>query len=152
MDFGEKLRKARKGSGLGLREMAALSGTGLTSLGEYERGESMPSSAKARRIADAYGVAGYVPRAPMMPIRFLSPSPSATLFDNWLAAQDQIGDLLYAAGVLTYPSVSLKFTLYRGTLLRTNTAPPARKILGFREYTVQWLPQGTIPAISGAPL
>lgn len=100
---------------------------------------------------DGYGVGGFVPRAPMMPIRFLSPSPSATLFDNWLAAQDQIGDLLYAAGVLTYPSVSLKFTLYRGTLLRTNTAPPARKILGFREYTVQWLPQGTIPAISGAP-
>ena len=59
MDFGEKLRKARKGSGLGLREMAALRGTGFTSLGEYERGESMPSSAKARRIADAYGVAGH---------------------------------------------------------------------------------------------
>ena len=100
---------------------------------------------------DGFGVAGYVPRAPIMPIRFLASSPSVTIFENWIEAQDQLGDVLYAQGSLTYPSVSRKYTLYQGTLMRVQTVPDARRVLGPREFRIQWLPQGTIPAITSSP-
>lgn len=101
---------------------------------------------------DGFGVAGYVPRAPTMTVRFLASSRSTVLFEDWIAAQDKLQDILHASGLITYPTLGRKYTLYRGVLMRVNTMADVRKVLQNREFHVTWLPQGTIPAISSAPV
>lgn len=102
---------------------------------------------------DGFGVAGYVPRSPAMTIRLLASATTAfTVFENWIAAQDALQDVLYAAATISMPSVGRKYTCYRGSLMRVSTMADARRVLANREFHIQWLPQGTIPAISAAPM
>jgi hypothetical protein len=101
---------------------------------------------------DGFGVAGYVPRSPGMTIRLLASSASFIVFENWVAAMDQLQDVLYANAVITMSSVARKYTCYRGSLMRVSTMADARKVLQAREFHIQWLPRGTIPAISAAPM
>jgi hypothetical protein len=101
---------------------------------------------------DGFGVAGYVPRSPQMTIRLLASSPSIIIFENWIAAQDLAGEVLYAAATIKMPSISRLYTCYQGSLMRASTMADARKVLANREFHIQWLPQGTIPAISAAPV
>lgn len=101
---------------------------------------------------DGFGVAGYVPRSPVTTIRLLASSLSSNVFENWIAAQDQLQDVLYANGTITLPSLRRRYTLYLGSLMQVSTMADARKVLQNREFHIQWLPQGTIPAISSAPI
>jgi hypothetical protein len=101
---------------------------------------------------DGYGVAGYVPRSPKMTIRLLASSPSFVLFENWILGQDQVQDVLYGNVIITLPSIGRKYTCYMGALMDVSTLADAKKVLEDREFTIQWLPQGTIPAISAAPM
>ncbi len=108
--------------------------------------------AETRIGVDGFGVAGYVPRSVPMMIKLLPTSRSITVFENWIAAQDQLGDILEANAVITQPSLGRKYTLYRGVLMRVDTMAAARKVLADREFHLVWLPNGTIPAISAAPM
>ena len=102
---------------------------------------------------DGYGVAGYVPRAPVMSIRLLaSARASFEIFENWIAAQDALQDVLFASAVIRMPSISRSYTCYRGSLTRASSMADVRRVLGPREFGIRWLPTGTIPAISSAPL
>lgn len=101
---------------------------------------------------DGFGVAGYVPRVVPMTIRFLATSRSLDLFETWIGAMDQQREVLYANGIITYPSLGRKYTLYFGTLRRVSTMADVRRVLANREFHIDWLPQGTIPAISAAPM
>lgn len=101
---------------------------------------------------DGFGVAGYVPRNPKQTIRLLASSASVSVFENWIAAQDTLGDVLYANGTILYPSLGRKYTLYQGALMRVSSMADARKVLANREFEVSWLPQGTIPAITFSPV
>ena len=101
---------------------------------------------------DGYGVAGYVPRSVPMMIRLLPTSVSIDIFEQWIAAQDQLGDILEANAVIAQPSLGRKYTCYRGVLMRVDTIASVRKVLANREFHLNWLPQGTIPAISAAPM
>lgn len=102
---------------------------------------------------DGYGVAGYLPRAPMMTIRFLaSARANPEVFENWIAAQDNLQDVLFASAVITMPSIARKYTCYRGSLTRASSLADARRVLSPREFAIRWLPTGTIPAISMAPM
>lgn len=101
---------------------------------------------------DGFGVAGYVPRSPEMTIRLLASSQSFILFEQWVAAQDQLQDVLYANGVISMPAVGRKYTMFMGALMRVSTMADARRVLANREFHIRWLPQGTVPAISAAPL
>lgn len=100
---------------------------------------------------DGFGVAGYVPRSPSMTIRLLASSPSVIVFENWIAAQDLAQEVLYAAATIKLPSIGRIYTCYQGSLMRASTMADVRKVLANREFHIQWLPQGTIPAISAAP-
>lgn len=100
---------------------------------------------------DGFGVAGYVPREVAMTIRFLASAPAPVLFENWIAYQDTIQDVAYAAGTIILPSVGRKYTCYMGALMRVSTMADVRKVLANREFRINWLPQGTVPAISAAP-
>ena len=101
---------------------------------------------------DGFGVAGYVPRQVPMTIRLLASSKSIDVFENWMGAEDQNREVLYANGIITYPNLGRKYTLYMGTLMRVSTMADVRRVLANREFHITWLPQGTIPAISAAPM
>jgi hypothetical protein len=101
---------------------------------------------------DGFGVAGYVPRSPTMTIRLLASSRSFPVFEDWIAAQDALQDVLYGAAIVTLPAIGRKYTCYRGSLLGVSTIADARKVLQNREFHVQWLPSGIIPAVSASPL
>jgi len=101
---------------------------------------------------DGFGVAGLVPMAPGMTIRLLASSLSVQVFENWIGGQIQARDVLYARALITLPSVGRKYTCFKGSLMRVSTLADARKVLANREFHIQWLPQGSIPAISPSPL
>lgn len=102
---------------------------------------------------DGFGVAGYVPRAVPMMIRLLaSATASFTVFENWIAAQDALQDVLYASAQIAQPSVGRRYTCFQGSLERVSTMADARRVLQNREFHIMWLPQGLQPAISAAPM
>jgi hypothetical protein len=101
---------------------------------------------------DGYGVSGYLPRAPMMTIRFLaSARANPEVFENWIAAQDNQQDVIFASAVIVMPSVARKYTCYRGSLARASSMADVRRVLSPREFGIRWLPTGQQPAISMSP-
>lgn len=101
---------------------------------------------------DGFGVAGYVPRPVPMTIRFLASARSLDVFENWIGAMDAAGEVLYGSAVISQPSIGRKYTCYQGVLMRVSTMADVRRVLQNREFHISWLPNGTIPAISAAPL
>ncbi len=101
---------------------------------------------------DGFGVAGYVPRIVPMTVRFLASARSLDVFENWIGAMDAAGEVLYASAVISQPSIGRKYTCYLGALMRVSTMADVRRVLQNREFHLNWLPQGTIPAISAAPV
>lgn len=102
---------------------------------------------------DGVGVAGYIPRSPRMRVRFLASSRSIAIFEDWIAAQDALSEILYADALITISAVGRKYTFNRGALMPVSSLPDARRVLQNREFGIQWLPQGpTLPAITSAPM
>jgi Tail fiber protein gp32 len=102
---------------------------------------------------DAYGVAGYRPHEIPMTIRFEAASPSIVVFENWIAAQDLLNDVLYGSAVILMPSIGRKYTCPLGFIFRMSAMAEARRVLGDREFNIHWLPQGPgVPAISPGPM
>lgn len=102
---------------------------------------------------DGYGVAGYVPRNPHQTIRLNASSQSIGMFDAWVDAMDALQDVLYCNAVISYPSLRRKFTLFKGSLMRSSSMADARRVLANREFEISWLPQGPgRAAISAAPI
>jgi hypothetical protein len=113
----------------------------------------MVDAAETQIGADGYGVMGYRPREVPMTIRFLASSPSIVVFENWLAAEDQLNDKLPAAAIITMQSIGRKYACSFGALMRVSTMAEARRVLQNREWRINWLPQGPgIPAISAGPM
>lgn len=56
MGFGERLKSARLGAGMSLRELASRAGVSAQAISKYERGLDMPSSPVLLRLAGALGV------------------------------------------------------------------------------------------------
>lgn len=108
--------------------------------------------AETRVGVDGYGAAGYVPRMVPMTMRFLANSRSISMFETWIGAEDAAGETLPASAIITMRSVGRKYTCYFGHLVRVQTMADVRRVLQDREFRINWLPQGTIPAISAAPM
>ncbi len=100
---------------------------------------------------DGFGVAGYVPRSPRHTIRLLASSISISLFENWIAAMDVAQDVLYANATVRLPSVKRFYTCYLGSPMNFSTMADAKKVLQNREFEIQWLPNGLVPAVTFAP-
>jgi transcriptional regulator with XRE-family HTH domain len=56
MTFGDKVKKLRKGKGFSQQELAKLVGVHYSHIGRYERGDSEPSIATVKKIAEVFGV------------------------------------------------------------------------------------------------
>lgn len=100
---------------------------------------------------DGGSAAGWIPRSPTQTIRFLASSPSITIFENWVAAEDAIQDILYASATIALPAISRIYTLNQGALKRVSSIADVRKVLANREFEIQWMPQPGIPAITFGP-
>jgi hypothetical protein len=65
-------------------------------------------------------------------------SPSAQIFDQWYATQQQIQDLYTAQATLLYPSIGTKWAMTKGFLTSYMPIPAAKKLLQPRKFTVTW--------------
>ena len=65
-------------------------------------------------------------------------SPSNAIFDNWWMTEQQIQDALPANGVLSIPSISMKYILQNGFLSTYPSYAALHKILQPRKYTIIW--------------
>jgi hypothetical protein len=95
---------------------------------------------------DGFISAGYVPYLTKQTISIQADSPSITIFEDWLAAQQQQLEVYAAFGVLMLPSVSRTYILSQGYLTSIPPMPGARKVLQGRNMGVTWgsiLPQPT---------
>jgi hypothetical protein len=102
--------------------------------------------------ADGIGVAGFTPWDARQMIRFMQSSVSIAVFELWIAAEAAVFDKFYATGIVMFPSLGKKYTLWKGSLSRGQPAPTARRVLAPREFEITWLPRGIgYPAISLAP-
>lgn len=102
---------------------------------------------------DGYGVGGYRPHEVPMGIRFEAASPSLTVFENWIGAQDALNDVLYGSAVILMPSIGRKYVCQLGFIVRVSTMAAARKVLADREFNIHWMPQGPgVPAIAAGPM
>jgi hypothetical protein len=101
---------------------------------------------------DGFGVAGWIPREVPQTLTLIASSPSNALFDQWMAAEDAIQDILYCSATIDIPALSKRLSLAYGTLKRYTPSPNVKKVLQPRVYMIHWLPQPGIPAIVPSPM
>ncbi len=101
---------------------------------------------------DGTGVGGWIPREVPMPIAFLASSPSPSIFDAWMAAEDALPDVIYASATIRIPSIKISLNLNQGVLKRYSPSPHVRRVLAQRSFILHWLPQSGVPAITSSPL
>lgn len=73
-------------------------------------------------------------------------SPSAIIFDQWYAVQQQIQDLYTANATVTLTSLGTKWALTKGFLTTYKPVPDAKKLLQPRKFGITW------QSISPAPV
>lgn len=100
---------------------------------------------------DGQGVAGWVPREVTMTITLLPSSRSFLVFENWIAAMDNVREVLYASATMVVPSIQRKYTMTRGVLTRYPQLPNIRRTLQNRQFEIKWLPGEGLPAITSGP-
>jgi hypothetical protein len=102
---------------------------------------------------DGIGVGGWLPRVVPMTVTLQAASPSFRVFEDWVAAQDQLREVLYGHAIIRIPAIGREYTCAQGTLVRHSTMPSARRTLRQRQWQITWMPpsQG-IPAITSAPI
>lgn len=102
---------------------------------------------------DNIGVAGWVPRLVTQTITLLAASPSFTIFEDWVQAQDAIQEVLYASATVTLPSIGRKYAFTKGALSRYPALPNVRRTLQQRQFTIVWMPPGnSLPPMTSAPV
>lgn len=82
--------------------------------------------------------AGYVYTPKPQRITVMPNSLSYQLFTLWAQTQDVLREILYANGSISLPSIGFKFTLTKGVLTATKSAPDVAKTLQPIEYTITW--------------
>lgn len=102
--------------------------------------------------ADGYSAAGWLPRATPQTITLIASSPSIDVFEQWIAAQDELQEVLYATAQIQIPSIRRTYTAFKGVLRRGPMIAPAHRVLQPRAFTIEWLPDLGQPAMSYARL
>jgi len=95
---------------------------------------------------DGHMSAGFINVVSPMNITLAADSPSNLLFDAWDAAETAAQVTYFASGVLRLPAVERSYALTKGVLTEYTPAPPGKKVLQPRKYTITW------NKIVGAPL
>lgn len=102
---------------------------------------------------DNYGVAGWRPYNIEQTITLLPSSPSFLIFEQWIAAQGMINEILYASAIVSLPAIGRKYTFPQGALSRYPALPNVRRVLQNRQFRITWMPQGLgRPPVVSSPI
>jgi hypothetical protein len=125
----------------------------LRGFGVDEAFDTEPSDAAEVALGvDGFAAAGWVPRNVVQTYTLHAASPDFTLFEDWVAAQDQIQEILYASATITIPALKRKYAFAQGALTRFPALPNARRTLQQRQFVITWMPApGGVPAITASP-
>jgi hypothetical protein len=125
----------------------------LRGFGVDEAFDTEPTEAAEVQLGvDGFAAAGWVPRLVVQTFTLHAASPDFTIFEDWIAAQDLIEEVLYAAATITIPAIKRKYNFAQGALTRFPSLPNARKTLQQRQFTITWMPPSTgLPAVTSAP-
>lgn len=83
--------------------------------------------AETKMGVDGKMAAGRIPAIKKQVVSLMANSPSNQLFEAWLQAQEALGDILVADGVVAAPSLQKAWLYVKGVLTRITPTPTARK-------------------------
>jgi hypothetical protein len=99
---------------------------------------AMVSNAEVVMGADGVMSYGYVFTTRVQTFHIQANSPSATIFDDWINAEEQARDKFTAGAVITLPGLGATWTLTNGVLSSFSMMPDAKKILQPRSFVITW--------------
>ncbi len=109
-------------------------------------------AAEVQLGVDGFAAAGWVPRLVPQTYTLHAASPDFVIFEDWVAAQDAIQEILYASATITIPAIKRKYSFAQGALTRFPTLPNARRTLQQRQFVITWMPPSVgVPAVTSAP-
>lgn len=81
---------------------------------------------------------GYTPYITKQLITLQADSPSVSLFETIVGAQNTLRAPVIMDAILSLPSVSKSYTFVKGALTRITPFPPGKKILQPLQYEISW--------------
>jgi hypothetical protein len=93
---------------------------------------------------DGHMSAGYVPYMTIQTISIMPDSPSLSIFETWLAANNTAREVFFADATIILPAIGRKYALTHGVLTSAKAAPDVKKVLAAVEYKITW--QAVTPA------
>jgi hypothetical protein len=87
---------------------------------------------------DGRKTAGLVFNAVKQTYSFQADSPSVALFEAIFAAQRVARDVYYITAIVDLPSTGQSYACNKGTLEDYNSVASAGKVLGAREFSINW--------------
>jgi hypothetical protein len=82
--------------------------------------------------------AGYTPQPTRQTVMIMPDSPSAIIFEDWVAAMDIAQEVYYANAIIDLPSISRSYVLTNGVLHSIPRIPGTRKVLQGRSFGLTW--------------
>lgn len=87
---------------------------------------------------------GYTPYPTVLEITLQADSPSVSIFEAWMAAQDVARETFTGDATISLPGTGQKYALTRGFLTQASKMAPNRKIMQPRKWTITF--QSCTPA------
>lgn len=82
--------------------------------------------------------AGWVPRSYNQTITLAADSPSRSLFDSLVGAQDAARTIYRLNGVITLPGNQYSYSMTRGVLKNYSAIPSAQRVLQPMTFVIEW--------------
>lgn len=89
--------------------------------------------------------AGFTPFITPLTVHFQADSPSISIFEQWLGAQEAAKRIFVAQATIAIPSVSRQYVFTKGVLRKAKKLSDAKKILQPVQYTLHWEKVTSVP-------
>ena len=101
--------------------------------------------AEARMGVDGKASFGYTPYLVKQTITLQADSPSITLFEAIVGAQNTLRQPIILDSILSLPAVSKNYVFTKGALTRLTPFPPGKKVLEPVSYELTWETVAAVP-------
>lgn len=91
---------------------------------------------------------GYTPYLTKQVITLQADSPSVSLFETIIGAQNTLRQPVILDAILSLPSVAKSYTFVKGALTRITPFPPGKKVLQPLAYEISWETVASSPLAS----
>ena len=121
--------------------LPALAGAGFEVVG-YASDDAFATdtvdTVEARKGVDGRASFGYLPHLTKQTVTLQADSPSISVFETLIGAQDTLRQPILLDGQLGLPSVGRTYALINGALTRITPIAPAKKVLEPVTYEITW--------------